>query len=43
MNEVFGYLGKVIVNDVCDVLHVNAAGSHIRRDEHAVLPPLKSG
>ena len=43
MNEVFGYLRKVIVNDVCDVLHVNAAGRHIRCDQHAVLPPLKSG
>src|SRR6266849_306897 len=43
MNEVFGYLGKVIVNDLCDVLNVDAAGSHIRCDEHAVLPPLKSG
>jgi hypothetical protein len=43
MNEVFGYLRKVIVNDVGDILHVNAAGSHIRRDQHAVLPSLKSG
>jgi hypothetical protein len=27
MNEVSGYLRKVIGNDACDVLHVNAAGS----------------
>ena len=43
VNEVFGYLRKVIVDDVGDILHVNAAGSHIRRDQHAVLPSLKSG
>jgi len=43
MNEVFGYLRKVIVNDVGDILNVNAAGSHIRRDQHAVSPSLKSG
>src|SRR5215831_14865704 len=43
MNEVFGYLRKVIVNDVGDILHVNVAGSHIRRDQHAVQPSLKSG
>src|SRR5215470_15010079 len=43
MNESFGYLRKVIVNDVGDVLDVNAAGGHIGRDEHAVLPSLKSG
>jgi hypothetical protein len=28
---------------LCDILHVNAAGGHIGRDEHAVLPSLKSG
>src|SRR5215472_18936305 len=43
MNERFGYLRKVIVNDMGDVLYVNAAGGHIGRDEHAVLPSLKSG
>jgi hypothetical protein len=43
MNEVFGYVRKVIVNYVGDVLHVNASGGQIRRDEHAVLPSLKSG
>jgi len=43
MNEVLGYVRKVIVNYVGDVRHVNAAGGHIRRDEHAVLPSLKSG
>src|SRR5690348_7400972 len=42
MNESFGYVWKVIVNDVGDVLDVNAAGGHIGRDEHAVLPSLKS-
>jgi hypothetical protein len=43
MNEVFGYVRKVVVNDVGDVLHVNAAGGHVGRDEHAVLPSLESG
>ena len=32
MNEVFGCLRKVMVNDVCDVLYVNAVRSHIHRD-----------
>ncbi len=32
MNEVCGYLWKVLVYDACDVLHVKAAGSNIRRD-----------
>ena len=27
-----GCLGKVMVNDVCDVLYVNAVRSHIHRD-----------
>jgi len=43
MDEVFGYLRKVIVNDVSDILNVNAASGHIRRDQHAVLSSLKSG
>ena len=43
MNEAFGYLRKVIVNDVGDILNVNAAGSHIGRHEHPVLPSLKPG
>jgi hypothetical protein len=43
MNEVFGDLRNLIVNDVSYILHVNAAGSYIGRDEHAVLPSLKSG
>src|SRR5690242_16618769 len=42
MNESFGYLRKVIVNNVSDVLDVNATGNQIRGDEHAVLPSLKS-
>jgi len=41
MNEVFGYVRKVIIDDVCDVRHVNAAGCHIRRDQHAIMPTLK--
>ena len=42
MNESFGCVWKVIVNDVGDVLDVNAAGSHIGRHEHAVAPSLES-
>jgi len=32
MNEVLGCLRKVMVNDVCDVLYVNAVRNHIHRD-----------
>jgi hypothetical protein len=43
MNEDFRYFRKVIINDVGDILDVNAAGRHIGGNEHAVLPSLKSG
>jgi hypothetical protein len=43
MNEVFGYVRKVIINNVGDVLYVNAAGGYIGRDQHPVLSSLKSG
>jgi hypothetical protein len=42
VNEIFGYIREVIVDDVGDVRDVDAAGSHIRRDQHPVLPSLKS-
>jgi len=44
MNEVLGCLRKVMVNDVCDVLYVNAVRNHIHRDYIArgTAPP-KSG
>ena len=43
MNEIFGDFRKVVVDDVGDVLHVNSARGHVRGDEHAILPALKSG
>src|SRR5258707_580287 len=42
MDEVFGLLWQVVVDDVRDSLHVNAAGRDIRRDKNAKLALLEA-
>src|SRR6267143_1622470 len=36
------FFGKIVVDDVRDVLHVNPARSQVRRHQHAVAPLLES-
>jgi hypothetical protein len=43
MNEVFRYLGQVVVDYVGDVLHVNSAGGDIGRYQDAITSLLKAG
>src|SRR5579872_5866923 len=43
MNEILGDFGKIIVDDVRDVLHVNPARSQISRHQYSVASLLKSG
>ena len=43
MDEVFGDVGEIIVDDVGDVLHVDATGCDVGGDEYAILPALKAG
>ena len=43
VDEVLRDLGQVVVDDVGDVLHVNAAGGQVGRDQNAVASLLESG
>jgi len=43
MDEVFGDIGKIVVDDMGDVLHVDAASGDVGGDEDAILPPLEAG
>ena len=42
MNEVFGNVGKIIVDDVGDILNVDAASRDVGGNEHAILSALES-
>src|SRR5271157_981264 len=42
MDEVLSVLGQIVIDDVGDVLNVDAAGSQIGRDQHAMASLLKS-
>ena len=42
MDEVFGNIGKIVVDDVRDVLHVDAASGDVGGDQDAILPALKT-
>ena len=42
MDEVFRDLGQIVVDDVRDVLHVNAARRQVGRHQNAKAPLLKS-
>ena len=41
MNIVLGTVGQIVIDDMADVCHVDAAGGDIRRDENAKRPALK--
>ena len=43
MNEVFGDVRQIIVDDVGNVLDVDAAGCDVGGDEYAILPALEAG
>src|ERR1700721_1789750 len=43
MDEIFGDVGKIIVDDVGDVLDVNAASGDVGGDKDAILPALEAG
>jgi len=43
MDEVFRHVGKIIVDDVGDVLNVDAASGDVGGHEHAILPALEPG
>ena len=42
MDEIFGNVGKIVVDDVSDVLHVDAASGDVGGHEDAILPALES-
>lgn len=42
MDEVFGDVGEVVVDDVRDVLNVNASSGDVRGDQDAILPALEA-
>ena len=42
MDEVFGDIGKIVIDDVGDVLHVDAASSDVGGDEDTILPALET-
>src|ERR1700676_4132496 len=42
MDEVFRDFRKIVVNDVCNILHVNAAGREVRGNQDAVASLLKA-
>src|SRR5579863_2773073 len=42
VDEVFGDIGKVVVDDVGDVLDVDAASGDVGGNEHAILPALET-
>ena len=43
VNEVFCDFGKIVIDDVGDPRHVNAARGKVGGDQHAVASLLKSG
>jgi len=43
MDEVFGDVGKIIVDDVGDVLNVDAASGDVGGHEDSILPALEAG
>jgi len=43
MDEVFGDIGKIVIDDVGDVLNVDAASGDVGGDQDAILPALKAG
>src|SRR5260221_4555947 len=43
MDEVFSDVGKIIVDDVGDVLNVDAASGHVGGHEDSILPALEAG
>jgi len=43
MDEVFGDIGKIIVDDVGDVLNVDAASGDVGGHEDSILPALEAG
>ena len=43
MDEVFGNVGKIIVDDVRDILNVDAASCYIGGNEDTILPALETG
>ena len=43
MDKVFRHFGQIVVDDVGNVLHVNAPRCQIGRDQDAISPLLKSG
>src|SRR5882757_7632588 len=36
MNEAFRLLWQIVIHDMTDVIHVNAAGGHVGGDEYSV-------
>jgi len=42
VDEVVRGVGQVVVDDVGDVLHIDAAGGYVGRDENAVLAVLEA-
>ena len=43
MDEIFGDVGKIIIDDVSNVLDVDTASGDVGGDEDAILPALKTG
>ena len=42
MDEILSHLGQVVVDDVGDVVHVQAARGDVRGDQHLITAFLKS-
>src|SRR5258708_4325821 len=43
MDEILRNFRKIVVDDVCDVLHMNSAGSQISGNQNAIASLLESG
>src|ERR1700720_2760138 len=42
MDKIFSHFRQIVVDDVCDVLDMNAARGKIGRNQNAITPLLKS-
>ena len=42
MDKVLGHLWQVIIDDVCDIIHVQATGGNISRHQYLKFTLLKS-